>query len=291
MTTRAFRAVGAVIFGVAIACAAPVKTGSVMAPDGVKIVYDVRGRGDTTLLFVHCWSCNRTFWRNQVDEFAGRYRVVTLDLAGHGESGKNRKEWTVLGLAGDVKLVADKLKLKRIILVGHSMGGPVSLEAARLMRGRVLGVIAVDTLQDAEFQFPTEWARSTAEKLKADFPGAVSGFMGSMFAKTADPAVREWVEKQARAADPQVAVALLLNFGTLDLKKMFSEAGVPIRAINATPPLGMPTKIEVNRKYADYDAVLIADTGHFIQLEKPAEFNAQLARFAAALAKQGRGRN
>jgi pimeloyl-ACP methyl ester carboxylesterase len=276
----------ALILGAAVTlCAAGVETGSVTAPDGVRIVYDVRGQGDTTLLFVHCFCCDRTFWRNQADTFAGRYRVVTLDLGGHGESGRNRKTWTILGLAGDVRLVADKLKLKRIILVGHSMGGPVSLEAARLMPGRVIGVIAVDTLQNVELRIPAEIAQSIAAKMKADLLGAMAGFMGSMFGENADPAVREWVLKRAQAADPEVAVALMLDFPNLDLKKMFAAAGVPIRAINAKPPGGQPTNIDGNRKYADYDAVLIEDTGHFIQLERPKEFNDRLAQFAAALAK------
>ena len=270
----------------AAAAGAAVETGPVPAPDGVRIVYDVRGKGATALVFVHCWSCDRTFWRNQADAFAGGYRVVTLDLGGHGESGKNRKVWTVASLAGDVQAVADRLKLNRMILIGHSMGGPVALEAAWRMHGRVAGVIAADTLQDAALQIPAPMVESIAAKLKADFPGTVSGFMGSMFPKNADPAVRAWVEKKAAAADPAVAEALMLDFPNYDFKKLFAAAGVPIRAINARPPSGQPTNIEGNRKYADYDAVLMDGVGHFLQLERPAEFNGHLAKFAAALAKR-----
>jgi pimeloyl-ACP methyl ester carboxylesterase len=283
MTTVPFRV--AALLWLGTSALAAVRTGSVASSDGVRIVYDVRGKGDTTLLFVHCWSCDRSFWRNQVDVFADRYRVVTLDLGGHGESGKNRQNWTVLGLADDVRAVADKLKLKRIILVGHSMGGPVSLEVARLLRGRVLGVIAVDTLHNAEQQMPAQMLQEIAAKLKADFPGTMGGFMGSMFAKDSDPAVREWVEKKAKAAAPAVAVALMLDFPNVDFKKLFAAAGVPIRAINAKPPAAPITTVEANRKYADYDAVLMDDVGHFIQLERPKEFNEHLAKFAAALVK------
>jgi sigma-B regulation protein RsbQ len=268
-------------FLLAVAAVAGVRTGSVAARDGVKIVYDVRGSGDTTLLFIHCWSCDRSFWRNQVDVFADRYQVVTLDLAGHGESGKDRKIWTVLGLAGDVQAVADELKLKRIILVGHSMGGPVALEAARLLHGRVIGVVAVDTLQNADQKITAQMVQPVAEKMKADFPGTMSSFMGGMFAASADPAVRQWVENKARAANPNVAIALILDFAHLDLAHLFAGAGVPIRGINARSPV--PTNFEANRKYADYDAVLIDDVGHFIQLERPKEFNQTLAKFAAAL--------
>jgi len=86
--------------------------------------------------------------------FAADYKVVTLDQAGHGESGKDRKAWTVESLAGDVESVVKDLGLKRVILVGHSMGGPVALLAAKRMPGTVVAVIGIDTLQDAEFKQP-----------------------------------------------------------------------------------------------------------------------------------------
>jgi pimeloyl-ACP methyl ester carboxylesterase len=283
MTAAPFRAAAFLLF--AVAATADVRTGSVPARDGVRIVYDVRGKGDTTLVFVHCWSCDRSFWRNQVDLLADRYRVVTLDLAGHGESGKDRKNWTVLGLANDVRAVADELKLKRMILVGHSMGGPVSLEAARLLRGRVLGVIAVDTLHNADQQIPVQVAQSIAEKLRADFGGTMQNFMGSMFAKTSDAAVRDWVEAKAKAANPAAAVALMLDAPNVDLRRLFAGAGVPIRAINSGSPSAFPTNLEGNRKYADFDAVLLEDAGHFLQLERPKAFNEHLEKIVAALSK------
>jgi pimeloyl-ACP methyl ester carboxylesterase len=254
----------------------PVQSHSVVSSDGVRIVYDVRGSGDTALIFVHCWACNRLFWRDQADAFSAHYRVVTLDLAGHGESGKDRREWSVLGLAQDVVAVADDLKLRRIILVGHSMGGPVSLEAARLLRGRVLGVVLVDTVPNVDEGKSVASAQADADQLKKNFTGYFSD-LSSIFSKTSDPAIRNWVEKQAMAADPTAALALKLDMPSPDFKALFENAGVPIRAINAQPPLtDRATNIEENRKYANYDAILVGDAGHFVQLERPDEFNQDL---------------
>jgi pimeloyl-ACP methyl ester carboxylesterase len=271
----------------ALAAPAAVRTGTVKAADGVPIVYDVRGGGTTTLLFVHCWSCDRTFWREQVDAFADRYRVVTLDLGGHGESGRGRSRWTIAGLAGDVKAVADKLKLERMILVGHSMGGPVSLEAARLLKGRVVGVVAVDTLHNAEQRIAAERVQGMVDKLKASFCPTIGGFMGSMFGEPVDPDLVAWVKEKSCKADPAVATALMLDFANVNAAQMFEAAGVPIRAINASPPHGAPTAAEVNRKHADYDVVLLDGAGHFLQLERSAEFNHQLGMIVEKLARQG----
>jgi pimeloyl-ACP methyl ester carboxylesterase len=265
--------------------AVSVKTGSVKAPDGVKIVYDVRGKGSPTLLFVHCWSCDRTFWREQVDVFAARYRVVTLDLAGHGESGHDRKNISVLGLAGDVKAVADVLKLKRIILVGHSMGGPVALEAARQLAGRVIGIIAVDTLQNAERPIPKQAIDQISGQLAADFKGTMTGFITSMFPDTRNPRARDYVIQRAVAADPAVAVPLMRDFNNLDMKALFGAAGVPVRAIDAKGPTAQPVAIEVNRKYGNFDAVTMEGVGHFLQMENAEEFNRKMQGWIDALVK------
>lgn len=265
------------------------ETTTVEAADGVPIVYDVRGPAEAAgpaLVFVHCWACDRTYWREQVDVFAADHRVVTLDLAGHGESGAGRESWTIRGLAGDVQAVVEALDLDRVILIGHSMGGPVSLEAARLMPGRVNGVVAVDTLHDAELEFPEEQADQMIAAFEADFSGTVEGFVRMMYREGADPAVVDWTVKKAQGANQEAAIALMRDFRNLDFPAMFSAAGVPIRAINAAPeaPGQMATAVETNRKYADFDAVLILGVGHFLQLERPAEFNERLQKVVAALA-------
>src|SRR5437588_3410410 len=89
---------------------------TIRADDGVDIVCEVRGKGDTALVFLHGWCGDREYWKNQVDVFAKDYRVVALDQAGHGESGQNRKTWTTSSLAGDVEAVVKALGLKRVIL-------------------------------------------------------------------------------------------------------------------------------------------------------------------------------
>jgi len=122
----------------------------VPAPDGVPIHYSVRGKGDPALVFVHCWSCDRKLWDNQVSVFSKDHRVVTIDLPGHGESGKGRKDWSIGGFGEDVKTVVGKLGLRRVVLIGSSMGGPVALEAARRMPERVVAIVPVDTLHNVE---------------------------------------------------------------------------------------------------------------------------------------------
>ena len=80
------------------------------------------GSGSPTLLFIHGWNCDRRYWSDQLAYFAEQHQVVAIDLAGHGESGLQRTEWTIGQFGADVASVADQLVLDDVILVGHSMG-------------------------------------------------------------------------------------------------------------------------------------------------------------------------
>jgi pimeloyl-ACP methyl ester carboxylesterase len=82
---------------------------------------------------------------------------------------------------------------------------------------------------------------------------------------------------------PEIAIPLLRSYLETDFPRAFREAGVPIHCINAAMPYG--TEIEVNRKYAEFDADLVKDATHFLMLEKPEEFNPLLKKAIEKLAK------
>src|SRR5262249_50069171 len=159
----------------------------------LKLVCEVSGRGDTALVFLHGWCGDRAYWKHQVDKFAGDYRIVVLDQAGHGESGKDRKPWSIDSLAGDVEAVVKALGLERVMLVGHSMGGPVGLVAAKRMPGTVVAVIGVDTLQNAELQPPKEMRKKILEGFEKDFKGMIRGGFGALVHEKADAEVKNFL--------------------------------------------------------------------------------------------------
>ena len=254
------------------------KKGTIRADDGVSIVYEVRGKGDTALIFLHGWCGDREYWKHQADVFAKGYRVVTLDQAGHGASGKDRKQWTTASLADDVKAVARALELKRVILIGHSMGGPVSLLAAKRMPETVVGVIGVDTLPNVEFKMPEDVSKKFMEAFENDFKGTMRiGLEGMLHEKT-DADVKKWILTRAEAQDQKMAVGLMRDMTGLDQKAIMKDAKVKVRCINSSGGFKFftPTSVETNKKYADYNAVLMDGVGHYPMLEQPEEFNRKL---------------
>jgi len=260
-----------------LAVALTVLTGSVKAPDGVEIHYAAAGNGEPALVFVHCWSCDLSYWSGQAAHFAKSRRIVAIDLAGHGESGRERQRYTVEAFGADVKAVVDALGLKRVVLVGHSMGGPVILEAARLMPEKVAALVPIDTLGRVGEKISPEEKRALLDPMRADFAAATRKFVRDfMFTPKSDPALADRIAQDMSAAPKEVAVSALESLADYDEAVALAAIKAPLRLINADR---WPTDLAAARKYKpDVQLAVMPGVGHFPMLEDPAEFNRLLER-------------
>jgi pimeloyl-ACP methyl ester carboxylesterase len=120
----------------------------------------------------------------------------------------------------------------------------------------------------------------------------MESFVPQLFKDDADPEVMAWVIEQAVASDQAATIALMRAFAGWEAPAAMSAAGAPIRCINAAPEgeRGLATEIAINRKYADFDAVLMEGVGHYPQLERPGEFNERLLAALQELAGRSRVR-
>ena len=243
--------------------------------DGQDLPYVVSGSGETTVVLVHCWMCNRDFWNAQLPALNPNYRVLALDLPGHGEGGVTRRSWTIDGFGEDVAGLLEYLDLQEVILVGHSMGGPVSLRTAGKSEGRVKGIVAVDSLQDADLVVDNPLRVQWVQMFERDFRSSCTLMVQQMFVEEGVEDIQGAVHHvMCTEANEAVGQALFADFLNVDFPTWFAEAGVPIRAINASGP--NPTEIEHNRKYADYRAILMDEVGHFPHMTRPEAFNEHL---------------
>ncbi len=274
--------------GVAVAGAEGL--GVAASADGTPIAYEVQGAGEPTLVFVHGWNCDARYWREQVPEFAKRHKVVTLDLAGHGHSGAGRGDYTMGAFGEDVKAVVAAAGGGRAILIGHSMGGPVAVEAARRMPGQVIGLIGVDTLENVEYPLTAEGAAGMAAPLEADFAGGCRAFVGQMLRPETEAGLREWILADMASAPPRVALSAMTNmlgqFVTGEAAKIFAEVRVPVVSVNGDL---WPIAHEANRRHmASYDAIVVPGGDHFLQLAMPEAFNRALEQaIGMVVAKDG----
>lgn len=245
----------------------------VLSFDGVKISYETQGQGEPALVFVHGWSCDKTVWKHQVSYFAPKYQVVTIDFGGHGQSGTDRKEWTVEAYGQDIAAVIKKLGIKKAILIGHSMGGSVIAEAALLIPDRVICLVGADTYHDIENGY-TQGMDEMIAGLKPDFQLQAKGFARFMFPENADPNLVKQIAEKISSANPTVAINTLENLGKHDLKNTFKNITVPVYSISSD---FWPTNFEVNKKYVkSFEIKLMTGVGHFVMLEDAAKFNKYL---------------
>ncbi len=252
-----------------------------IAPDGVTVVYSAAGAGEPGLVFIHGGLANRGFWDGQLRAFAAGHRVVAPDLAGHGESGTNRRQWGMPAFGADARAVVDAEGIEKVIILGNSLGGPVAVEAALLMPGRVLGVVGVDTFQNLEHTFTADNARQRAEAFRSDYAGCLKQMVTSLFHPDADPAVVADAERRMAGTSPDAAYSMFLSMGDYSTAASARRLTVPLRAINGDL---YPTDIEgVRRTKADFDAVIMKHMGHYPMLERPAEFDRHVAGVVANL--------
>jgi pimeloyl-ACP methyl ester carboxylesterase len=243
--------------------------------DGVPIRFQVAGKGDPTVVLVHGWALDHRIWDGQAPALAKRYRVVTLDLAGHGESGRVRSAWTMAAFGEDVKAVVEAVGAKQVVLVGHSMGGPVVLEAARRMPQRVNGIVLVDTLLDVEKRTPPDAIETMGKQLEADYKTTITQFTNEyLFVPGTPAAVRQRVLGHATAMAPAISIAMLRQSWGYDPLPALREIKAPVRAVNADRH---PTNLETNRRYMPgFEVALVPGSGHYPMLEDPARFDPAL---------------
>jgi pimeloyl-ACP methyl ester carboxylesterase len=245
-----------------------------ISKDGVRIAYSVYGKGEPALVFVHGWCGSRAVWYKQIPYFAKKYKVIVLDLAGHGASGRQRKAYTQEAFGEDVAAVVNAIGSNKVILIGHSMSGTIILEANRLIKNKVIGLVAVDTLENFEYMATPEDKIKYIEPLKKDFVKNSGPFMRDMFHKNADPKLVELVVRNVARSNPEIAINTMEYYFDTPIIPLLSDVNVPLWCLSGDLWQSYP---EINSKYLkSYHLRIMPGVGHFLMVESPDEFNRQL---------------
>jgi pimeloyl-ACP methyl ester carboxylesterase len=262
-----------------------------LAPDGTGIHYRAYGSGEPAIVFVHGWSCDSGYWDGQLNHFAAQATVITVDLAGHGRSpGSARKAWDMAHFGADVAAAVQDAGAQRVVLVGSSMGGPVALEAARLLPGQVIGIVGVDTFREIAVPFPREQFAALLEKMRADFAATTAAFVGDhFFTGRTDPVLKQWIVKDMAKAPPEVAIPAVTALMDMDYRTALDALDLPIVALNSA---GSPTdEAAIRAVEPRFRLVTLEGVGHFPMLEDPRTFNRVLERIVAEWVKLEAVRN
>ncbi|ADH86402.1 alpha/beta fold hydrolase [Desulfurivibrio alkaliphilus] len=246
--------------------------------DGTPLACDCLGAGEPLLLFVHGWTCRRSYWAPQISFFGRRQAVAAIDLPGHGHSSPGEREtWTVSGLAADVAAGAKELKAGQVILVGHSMGGAVAMEAARQLAGLAAAVVLVDTFVIDYGGLAPEVVENIFAPFADDFPAAIAGLVEQTSTAATPLELKRQLIREMSQADPAWALPLWRDLLNWNPAPAFAELQIPLHAIN-----GALIPESARQRCAPFvGETIVPGAGHFLQMEDPAGFNRVLAQVLA----------
>ena len=249
------------------------KKDHIISDDGVMINYYIKGSKKNALVFVHGYSCSSEYWWPQLEYFSKNYTTIAVDLAGHGKSGLNRKEYSMDAFGDDVKSVIEHLDLDQVVLIGHSMGGPVVVKAAGSLGAKSRLIIGVDTFHDLTTEGIGKFARIALNTMfQLFYDSMTKDSIDDFFIDKTDKDLEDWIRNDALKSPKNISQGTLDALLTMNYPESLSELSIPMIALNARS--FRETKLDSNfDTYKDIQIEFMEDVGHFIMLERPDEFN------------------
>ncbi len=250
---------------------------------GIRVHYKTLGSGATAVVFVHGWSCDLSVWASQIPVVSGRIRAIFVDLPGFGQSDKPDVAYTMDYLAGAVEAVMQEAGVKSAVLVGHSMGTPVIRQYYRKYPAKVAGLVAVDGPLRSFFTDSAQVAPLLARFEGADASANIGRMFDGMFGPAMTPERAASIKRIALATPPRVAASAMK--GMLDLAVWKDDPiTVPLMAVMAPNAGWTSDYVAYVKKLAPGARIeMMKETGHFVMIERAAEFNALLDDFLKGL--------
>ena len=254
----------------------------------LNLYYEDKGEG-VPILFVHGWTSNNWMWFNQVDYFAERYRVITIDLKGHGASDKPEAEYLMKDFALELdRFVSNVIGKEKFVLVGHSMGGMIVLTYAvnRQRAAKLKALVPCGTT----FKMGNPILSRFVDQLKQGilkYNQATLGMMSKLayngkFAREHKEIIQRNTEEGLKCPD-YVGIACMDAFvNKYDIEKDLPSISVPTLILAGDKDaMVSPDNSERMQSLIPNASLKIIgpQVGHCLQIERPLEFNTAIDEF------------
>ena len=255
---------------------------------GIEWHYDIEGEGKN-LLFIHGWGVDKKIWRQQAKYFSKDYRVMTIDLPGHGKSGWKRID--LKEMVGDLNHLLDEMGFDDITVVGSSLGGLVALKLYEQFSCKIRRMVFVGVMpkfsksQDYPHGLDIDKMRKLGGQLESNYPIIVNIFFRSLFTKQERQTRRyKWIQKFRRTDQVPMKQALLEYLDIMekeDLREVLKKIKIPVQFINGREDeiCTSATVVLLHKLSPESRFDFFEECGHFPFLSKPYEFNQLMEKF------------
>ena len=255
---------------------------------GRKLHYTSTGSGEKTLILIHGWACDSSFFSEQIKALSATHRVIALDLPGHGQS-ESPGILTMDLFAQATEAVRLHAKANKPILVGHSTGATVARQHARLYPNSAAALVFLD---GSIFQLPpgeqdrVRWSEMITALAKSFGPTnekavrerAISAFLSNMYSDSTPRELRLEILRKILATSPDTALGAMQAMADLSIWREDSIQ-IPVLVLRAgkqKPPNEVPY---LKGLFPRIKYKYMPGVSHFLMLEKPVEVNAEINNF------------
>jgi 3-oxoadipate enol-lactonase len=258
--------------------------------NGIDLACQVDGPDDGPVLILgHTLATGRAMWRRQVPHFAARYRVVSYDMRGHGESGAPDYPYSLEMLSEDVIGVLDSLGVERpAIFLGISIGGMIGQALALRHPDRFRAVILANTVS----RTPPEGQKTWDQRIEAVRKDGVEGqvqptlerWLSAEF-RARDPETTKWVADMIRATPAAGMIGCAQAIQKLDYTDQLERITLPTLVIAGEKDPGAPVAAAqaIHERIKGSRLEVIPNCLHQTPIEAPDEFNRIVGAFLAQL--------
>lgn len=251
----------------------------------VELAWEETGQGPPVVL-LHAFPLNRRMWEPQRGELSGRYRIVTPDFRGHGESALPDEDSTMERLAEDVRGLLDELGLERVVLGGLSMGGYVAFAFLRKHAARLAGLILADTRAAADSEEGRQGRYENAGLAEKEGSAALADrLLPKLLAPASQGGPVARAARELMLSTPPAGMARALRGMAVrpDSTALLGRIQVPtLVVVGEQDPLSPPAEAEaMAQSIPNAKLVRIPNAGHLSNLEQPTAFTNALEEFLA----------
>ncbi len=248
--------------------------------DNVPIHYEIRGSGPVNVIFLHGWGGDCTTWAeilNRLD--ITRYRLFSVDLRAHGESGASATGYTVRHLSEDVLAVADHNGAKKFVIVGFSMGGKLGCYMAAKYSDRIPALILVASSAPGKVPVDRESALDGIRQAN-DWRHYEAVFKNWFSPSASDEVVKACCQKMVSTSVPTLEATAELFLWTSLADEIGRLEQPTLLVIGEHDPVyGMPYQEREMLPFLNHSTKATLYSGHFVPLEQPEKLTATISRF------------